>query len=91
MILIGSIVGNKVLSKEKEYKWIGKIQIIAIIILIFTMGMRIGADDRVMGSLKEIGVSALVITLFVMTGSVLAVFLARKFMKLDREGNEKND
>lgn len=91
MIVLGSIVGNKVMSREKEYKWVGKVQVVAIIVLIFTMGMRIGADERVVKSLKSIGLSAFVITLFTMTGSVLAVFLVRRLMKLDRRGESKDD
>ena len=57
-----------------------------LILLIFTLGVEIGADEQVVASLGSIGLSALVITLFVLAGSVLAVLLVRKCMGLDRQG-----
>ena len=50
---LGAFVGSKVLSDEKEYKWIGKIQFVAIIILVLAIGIRIGSDDRVISSLGD--------------------------------------
>ncbi|WP_027398628.1 LysO family transporter [Anaerovorax odorimutans] len=86
MLIIGSIIGKKIMSKEKEYKWISNTQVVVIIVLVFTMGMRIGADDRVLKSLKEIGLSAFIITILVMTGSVLAILILRKIINLDKKG-----
>ena len=59
---------------------------VVLILLIFTLGVEIGADEQVVASLGSIGLSALVITLFVLAGSVLAVLLVRKCMGLDRQG-----
>lgn len=91
MLALGCLVGAKFMSNEKEHSWIGKLQFMAIMVLIFTMGIRIGADERVIASLKDIGVYAFILTIFAMAGSVLFVFLARKWMKLDREGLKQND
>jgi hypothetical protein len=91
MLVLGTLVGFKALSAEKEYKWIIKVQYVAIIILVMAMGIRIGADERVINSIRDIGVSSFIITVFVMGGSVLFLFLVRKWMKLDREGMPKND
>ena len=57
-----------------------------LIVLILILGVEIGSDQRVFASLSEIGVSALVITLFALAGSIACVFLVRKLLGLDREG-----
>lgn len=91
MLALGVLVGSKAMDKEKRYPLIGKLQFAAIMVLIFTMGIRIGADERVIASLKDIGVYSLVITIFAMSGSVLFVFLARKLLKLNKEGMRDHD
>lgn len=91
MLALGCLVGTKFMDREKSYPWVGKLQFVAIIVLIFTMGIRIGADERVIASLKEIGMYSLVLTIFAMVGSILFVFLARKILKLNKEGMRSND
>lgn len=91
MVVLGYIVGSKLKKKEIELKWTGKIQLVAIIVLVFMMGSRIGADETVIASLGTIGVTAAVITAMTLAGSVLAVFLARKAMKIDKEGGKIDD
>ena len=61
MLALGCLVGTKFMDREKSYPWVGKLQFVAIIVLIFTMGIRIGADERVIASLKEIGMYSLVL------------------------------
>lgn len=87
ILAFGAFVGAKRLSPEKEYKWIGKVQFVAIMILVTAMGIRIGANDRVISSLADIGISAFVVTAFVMAGSLAATFFVRKyFLKMDKKG-----
>lgn len=87
----GYLIGNKLLPKNKEYKWVTKVQMVAVTILIFTMGARIGADESIVAGLGSIGFISAVITVFTMVGSVLMVFLLRKFLKTDRKGLKIND
>ncbi|NLP30605.1 MAG: LysO family transporter [Clostridiales bacterium] len=91
MLVAGAFVGSKVLSEDKEYKWIGIIQFIAIIILVLAIGIRIGSDERVISSLGDIGISSLIVTVFAIVGSICGVYLVRKLMNLDREGLPKDD
>lgn len=88
---LGVFIGSKKMSSEKEYAWIGKIQFVALIILIAALGIQIGSDDKVVSSMKEIGVSAFVIAAFSMTGSVLCVYIVRKWIGLNKEGGQKDD
>lgn len=91
MLAAGWAAGSRFMHKDRSYSWIGVLQYAAIILLVFAMGMRIGADDRVIESLGNIGIYAVVITFFAMTGSLLTVFLVRKWMGLDRKGVRQDD
>lgn len=85
-IAAGVFVGAKILKPDKKYRWIGSLQMAALLILIFTMGAKIGADERVLASIGTLGAKALIITVCSIAGSVAAVFAARKLMRLDRRG-----
>ncbi len=86
MALAGYIVGAKFLKKEKDYSWTGKMTTVCLVVLIFMMGARIGSDERVISSLQTIGIYAVVITAFCFAGSVLAVFIARKILGINKKG-----
>jgi len=59
--------------------------------VIFLMGIKIGSDEQVISSLGAIGFSSLIVTVFAMTGSVIAVIGLRKFLKIDRKGTRRNE
>jgi len=88
---VGYFVGSKLRNSEKELKWTNKVQFVMIISLVFIMGSRIGADKQVVSSLGSIGLTAFILTFFIMTGSVLTVFCTRKLMKLNKEGIRGDD
>ncbi len=90
MLIVGIIIGKTIKIKDKSMKNIQRFQIVAISILLFTMGVGIGADKKVIGSITEIGVKAGVIAIFTIVGSVLGVFLCRKMLGINMKG-EKND
>lgn len=86
VIALGVLVGSRKAVRAKELKWMGTLQTVALILLILALGVEIGADEQVIASLGSIGLSALVITLLALAGSVLAVLGVRKLMGLDRYG-----
>ncbi|MEA4988203.1 MAG: LysO family transporter [Anaerovorax sp.] len=88
---LGIFVGSKKMSDQKEYAWIPKIQYIAVVVLITALGIQIGSDDKVVSSLKEIGVSAFVISVFSMAGSVICVYFVRKWIGLNKEGAREDE
>lgn len=85
--VIGYIVGGKLRSRQGITRWTGRIQTCAIIILIFTMGMRMGSNDQVMSHLNSIGIYAFIMTVAIIFCSVAAITISRKFFRLDRFGN----
>ena len=89
--VVGGFVGARLRKNGKEAKWTSKAQTVLLIVLLVTMGCRLGANKEVVSSLGSIGISALVITVCCMAGSVFAVFVARRLMKFNRKGVKTND
>ena len=90
LVAIGIVLGGKQLWNERVAYWLGKLQFAALMALILALGIKLGADDQVIASLGQIGLSALLITLFSMTGSLIGVTLLRRFvLHLDRFGRHE--
>ncbi len=83
---VGYIIGSKVRDKKDRLSWTGKVQTVAITCLVMLMGMRMGSNEEITANLSTIGLSALVITVIVMAFSIIAIFLTRKLMNIDRYG-----
>lgn len=86
VIALGVFVGSRSWMRSRELKWMSGAQTILLVLLIGCLGVGIGANEEVISSLDTIGLSALVITIFALIGSVFGVFLIRKCLKLDRTG-----
>ena len=84
----GIFIGSKILKPDREYRWIGRLQTAALVLLIFTMGVRIGADEIVLASIGALGIRALVVAVCSVAGSVLLVSAGRRIMRLDRKGKK---
>lgn len=87
LVAVGAVIGSRPAVQSRDLPWLGKLQFVALMILIITLGVKLGANDEVIHSLGTIGLSALVITVLALAGSVLCLFLLRHFvLKLDRRG-----
>ena len=60
--LVGYVAGDIAKRKNMTLNWSRKVQTFAISALVFTMGVRIGSNDEVVGKLDSIGVYAAVFT-----------------------------
>ena len=56
----------------------------AIYVLVFIMGLRMGANREVTSSLVSIGAQALLVTVLTGTGSMAAAYAVRRLLRLDR-------
>ena len=74
---IGYFIGSKLRHKKEKLAWTGKFQTVAIVLLVLTM---------VIENLGSIGVYSLVVTVVILIFSIIAVFLARKALRIDRHG-----
>ena len=90
LVALGTLLGGRHLWGARVSRWLGKLQLASLLALIVALGIRLGADKEVMGSLGQIGLSSLTITLFSMTGSLSAVPLLRRYiLHLDRFGRQE--
>jgi len=87
LVALGNFLGGQHLWGARVSRWLGTLQLASLLALIVALGIRLGADEEVMGSLGQIGLSSLTITLFSMAGSLIAVTLLRRYvLRLDRFG-----
>lgn len=87
LVAVGALLGSRHLWGSRVAAWLDRLQLFSLLALILALGIRLGADEQVIASLGQIGIAALVIAVFSMTGSLLAVTLLRRFiLKLDRYG-----
>lgn len=87
LVVVGAVIGSRPALRNRPLPILGKLQFLALMLLIVTLGVKLGAKDEVISSLGQIGLAALLITLLAMAGSLLAVTLLRRFvLKLDRFG-----
>jgi len=90
-LLVGWLAGNRIIPKEKTIPYFDKGLFVLVIIIVFLLGTMIGSDEQVVSSLGSIGITSLVLALFAMGGSVTAITLLRKLLKIDRKGIKQNE
>lgn len=88
--VLGYIVGYFVRAKKDKLEWRSKVSTIAIIVMVFSMGMRMGANDEVIDNLSSIGLYSLLITAIIFTFSLTATSLTRRALGLDSLGYLRN-
>ena len=86
-VAVGALIGSRKAVRSRELIWLGKFQFAALLLMVAMLGVKLGANDEVVASLGQIGLMALVVTLLAMIGSLLFVYLLRRFvLRLDRYG-----
>lgn len=84
--IVGYLIGSKLKNTGISLPWIGRLQTGVIVILVFLMGSRIGANEEIIGSLDSIGLISFVYTIIVMGMTCLAFTAARRLLGFDRYG-----
>ncbi len=84
--VLGYFLGAKLRNKKNKLAWTGKVQTVALMILVLLMGMRMGSNEEVTNNLGTIGVSALFMTVVILAFCVLGLFIARRLMRFDKCG-----
>lgn len=75
IILIGFLIAKKNFIPEKMKDKIGHFQTSALFFLLGFMGYKIGANDNIINNLSQLGLQAIIITIFSIVFSILLVFL----------------
>ncbi|MBQ0079898.1 MAG: lysine exporter LysO family protein [Eubacterium sp.] len=89
ILIVSYFIASRLRNYADKFTYIDKLMMLAIYILVFIMGLRMGINEKVLTSIGTIGMQSLVITLLAIAGSVGAVFIARKLVSMDRYGNIK--
>ena len=84
LVAAGAVIGSRPAVRSRPLPWLGRLQFVALMILIVSLGVKLGANDEVISSLGQIGLAALLITVAAMGGSLLALFLLRRFVQIGR-------
>lgn len=77
LMVCGIILGYAL--KERNLKFVQKLINYAIFLLLFLLGITVGANGEVMNNLDSIGLEALLITLAAITGSILCAWGVYRF------------
>ena len=77
LMVCGIILGYA--FKERNLKFVKKLINYAIFLLLFLLGITVGANGDVMNNLDSIGLEALLITLAAIAGSVLCAWGVYRF------------
>ncbi len=86
----GGLFGYLLKKKgKKKPQFLGNLQIISTIVLLFTMGIGIGLDKNIFNALPFIGTLSLLYALSMLFFTVLFVFLIRKFLNINKKGELK--
>ncbi|MBQ9015546.1 MAG: lysine exporter LysO family protein [Firmicutes bacterium] len=86
-LIIGYAAGSGLRRAEKHVGSLPACMMVTVYCLCFVMGLRMGVNEQVTSNLGVIGLQALVITFFCITGSMLAIFGARRILRMDRYGD----
>lgn len=87
LVAVGAVIGSAGPSAAVPCPGWASCQFLALMILIVSLGVKLGANDEVISSLGQIGLAALLITVLAMAGSLLCLYLLRRFVfHLDRYG-----
>ena len=89
VMILCYFIASKLRHKKDIFAFIEQLLNVVIYVLVFIMGLRMGSNEEVISNLGTIGVQSVIVTIFVIGGSMLAVFLTRVAMGLNREGVPK--
>jgi len=80
-LIVGIILGNRLNLNEKGKHINGKVQQVGLLLLLFSMGISIGANEDVLGNLNSIGLQAFLFAAFTTLGSIVFVYFVSQMLK----------
>lgn len=81
LIMIAGIVIGKIFNNHLSTKLLHYFTVITIFILLFLLGLEIGANENLFIHLSDLGLQALIIMIFCVAGSITAVVLLKYLLK----------
>lgn len=87
---IGYFLGSRLRNHKSLTVRTGHFQTGAIVLLIFSMGLRMGSNEEVISNLASLGLLSAVLAVLVMAVSAVSATLVRRFIGMDRFARIKN-
>ncbi|MDK2799493.1 MAG: hypothetical protein PWP27_866 [Clostridiales bacterium] len=85
-LAIGVVIGLLKFIPEKHMKYNAKFQQIGVILLLFSMGVSIGANKEIIYNLKDMGIQSAVFAVMTSLFSIFIVFVvSKKFLEGNRQ------
>ncbi len=88
-LLAGFVIGYLRLFPEEAYKYTDKLTMVGLIVLLISMGAKIGANEDILKQLDRIGIQALLLALGSIAGSIIMVKVFTLRMKFEVKVKEK--
>jgi uncharacterized membrane protein YbjE (DUF340 family) len=79
-LLAGGLTGYLFRNIKKFNFTAEKISNLLIYVLLFFMGLSVGVNPEIMNNLKNLGITAIIIAVFTISGSIIFAFLSEKFL-----------
>lgn len=73
-LAVGVTIGAVIKFGERQKKWIGRLQQIGVVLLLFSMGLSIGLNDEILTNLQELGMQAFIYAALTSAFSILVVY-----------------
>ncbi len=86
-MIIAYILATKLKGKALDFSWTGKAMMAIVYFLCFDMGLRMGINEDVTSNVGTIGLTAFIVTVCCIGGSMAAVTVLRKILHMDRYGD----
>lgn len=80
VIMLGALIGAKASLGDQLKKRLGSIQTACLLLLLGVMGIKIGMDQGVIDSFLQIGYRAIVMSIFTISFSIIAVFMVKRLV-----------
>ncbi|ABR48622.1 conserved hypothetical protein [Alkaliphilus metalliredigens QYMF] len=88
ILVLGATVGYKKLLSEQSLEKLSKLQNVALLFLLFIMGINIGLDRDIIASFGVIGFQAVLLAVSSIIFSVIGVRLVSKRIDVGQKGEE---
>lgn len=73
-LVVGVTIGAVFRFGEKQKKWIGRLQQVGVVLLLFSMGLSIGLNEEILGNLRSLGLQAFAYAGLTSVFSILVVY-----------------
>ena len=89
LAIIGYLVAGRLRKYQDKISFVGTFQTIAIAVLVFTMGSRMGSNEEIIHNLNKIGLYALIFTLIVEVFCLAGVTTVRRALGYDKKAHRR--